>query len=382
MKMNVKKSAIAIFAALMVASSISTSVFAAAGSTSIVAIEQQSRASSHTIMAGAASNGSISPAGTVSAINGENKTFTIKPNSGYEVNEVIVDGSRKGALSSYTFNNVTFNHSIVASFKKAGSSSYKTNLLKTDTRSYKMAPGNVYGAKIEIDGSQFNQSDVKVYSSRNHIASVTKITDNIYQIKGLAPGTTYIMAEIGNTHASIRVDVQNGVKQGGEACRSVSIVEASSTSSKPSTPSGSATVSQQNALKKAKDYLNVMPFSYDGLVKQLEHDQFSHTDAIYAVENCGANWNQQALEKAKDYLNVMPFSYEGLVKQLEHDQFSNSQATYAVKNCGANWNQQAAEKAKDYLGIMAFSRDGLIRQLEHDGFTNTQAVYGVNSVGL
>ena len=247
-----KKNTLAIFAALLVAASVSTTALAATDNTPQTTTETQTRAAAtHTIMAGAASNGSITPGGTVSAANGENKTFTIKPNSGYEVNEVIVDGTRKGGLTSYTFNNVTFNHSIVASFKKAGSSSYKTNLLKTDTRSYKMAPGNVYGARIQIDGSQFNQSDVKVYSSRNHIASVTKVTDDIYQIKGLAPGTTYIMAEIGNTHASIRVDVQNGVKQGGEACRSVSIVEASSTNpstpSKPSTPSGNATVSQQNA---------------------------------------------------------------------------------------------------------------------------------------
>ncbi len=238
MKKKIRRNIVAVFAALLVAGSVSVPAVLADSpmSTQVQAAEASS---TYTVMAGAASGGAISPAGAVSAAGGSSKTFTITPNSGYEINEVIVDGSRKGALPSYTFNNIAINHSIVASFKPSGASSYQTNLLKTDTRSYKLKPGDVYGAKIEVEGSQFKQGDVKVYSSRSHIASVTKVSDTLYQIKGLSPGTAYIMAEIGNTHASIRVDVENGVTQGGEACRSVSIIE--NAASAPQTPSSSTT---------------------------------------------------------------------------------------------------------------------------------------------
>lgn len=77
----------------------------------------------------------------------------------------------------------------------------------------------------------------------------------------------------------------------------------------------------------------------------------------------------------------MPFSYNGLIKQLEYDKYTTEQATYGANNCGANWNEQAVKKAKSYLDIMSFSRDSLIRQLEYDGFTHEQAVYGAEANG-
>ena len=47
-----------------------------------------------------------------------------------------------------------------------------------------------------------------------------------------------------------------------------------------------------------------MAFSYSGLVEQLEFEQYSHDDAVYAADNCGADWNKQAAKSAKNYLVV------------------------------------------------------------------------------
>ena len=69
------------------------------------------------------------------------------------------------------------------------------------------------------------------------------------------------------------------------------------------------------------------------------------------------------------------------MSQLEYEQYTHEEAVYAVDNCGADWNEQAARSAKEYLDIMSFSREGLIEQLEFDGFTNEQAVYGVEQNG-
>ena len=47
---------------------------------------------------------------------GANQTFTITPDAGYHVADVLVDGASVGAVTSYTFTNVTADHTISASF--------------------------------------------------------------------------------------------------------------------------------------------------------------------------------------------------------------------------------------------------------------------------
>lgn len=89
---------------------------------------------------------------------------------------------------------------------------------------------------------------------------------------------------------------------------------------------------------------------------------------------------QNALKSAKSYLEFSAFSRKGLIEQLEFEQYSNAAATYAVDNCGANWNEQAVKCAKSYLEFSSFSKKELIEQLEFEGFTKAQAQYGVNAV--
>lgn len=97
--------------------------------------------------------------------------------------------------------------------------------LTMDTRSYNMSPGNIYDFRAKVDGPGLTQANVKVYSSRDGIAKVARVpnTDK-YRVTGLAEGVTYVTSEINGVHASIKVTVQKGVKQYGEATRSVSIV--------------------------------------------------------------------------------------------------------------------------------------------------------------
>ncbi|MBD5151194.1 MAG: hypothetical protein HDT16_01565 [Oscillibacter sp.] len=163
------------------------------------------------------------------------------------------------------------------------------------------------------------------------------------------------------------------------------VMEEYSSASAPATPSvsqtDSATASQKSALSQAKNYLKVSAFSYEGLIDQLEYEKYTHEDAVYAADNCGADWNEQALQSAKSYLKLMEFSYEGLIDQLGYEKYTTEQATYAADNCGADWNEQAVKKAESYLSIMSFSRDELISQLEYEGFTHAQAVYGAEQNG-
>ena len=94
------------------------------------------------------------------------------------------------------------------------------------------------------------------------------------------------------------------------------------------------TIGQQNALESAKLYLEIMPFSYTGLIEQLEYENYSKEDAAYAADNCGADWNEQAAKAAKNYLDIMPFSKEELIKQLEYEGYTHKQAVYGVEQNG------------------------------------------------
>jgi len=70
----------------------------------------------YTITASAGAGGTISPSGAVTVNSGASQTFTITPTAGYSVAGVLVDGSSVGAVTSYTFTNVTANHTISATF--------------------------------------------------------------------------------------------------------------------------------------------------------------------------------------------------------------------------------------------------------------------------
>ncbi|WP_129583809.1 S-layer homology domain-containing protein [Thermophilibacter mediterraneus] len=71
------------------------------------------------IEASAGEGGSISPSGTVSVREGADKTFTIKPDEGYTIGNVVIDGHDYRQLgSSYTFEDVRADHTISVTFMR------------------------------------------------------------------------------------------------------------------------------------------------------------------------------------------------------------------------------------------------------------------------
>jgi hypothetical protein len=73
---------------------------------------------SYTITATADANGSISPSGAVSVYWGENQSFTITPDPGFQIKNVLVNGSSVGTGDSYTFPNVTESQTIHVEFEE------------------------------------------------------------------------------------------------------------------------------------------------------------------------------------------------------------------------------------------------------------------------
>ena len=77
-------------------------------------------ATTHTITATAGDNGTITPAGAIEVVEGENKSFTIEAATGYHIVSVMVDDTvnvtEELVDGVYTFTNVTANHTIAAAF--------------------------------------------------------------------------------------------------------------------------------------------------------------------------------------------------------------------------------------------------------------------------
>lgn len=70
----------------------------------------------YSITASAGPNGSISPSGSLMVSYGADQTFTIKPDTNFEIADVVVDGKSVGPVAEYTFDKVVSEHTILASF--------------------------------------------------------------------------------------------------------------------------------------------------------------------------------------------------------------------------------------------------------------------------
>ncbi|MCH5156799.1 MAG: S8 family serine peptidase [Clostridiales bacterium] len=76
----------------------------------------------YTVTVTQASNGSISPSGEINANYGSQVTLTVTANKGYFIVKLIVDGRQitDGDLTSYTFYDITSNHTFSAEFEEVG----------------------------------------------------------------------------------------------------------------------------------------------------------------------------------------------------------------------------------------------------------------------
>ena len=124
-------------------------------------------------------HGTIAPA-TQTVEYGDNVTFTITPDDFYIVSDVLVDGSSRGALSTYTFYNVTANHSITAVFE--GACYMPTNLtaMNIDTSS---AVLNWVGIAPSYE-VRYKAADEASYTTQT-------VTTTSLQLTGLTPNTLY-----------------------------------------------------------------------------------------------------------------------------------------------------------------------------------------------
>lgn len=141
---------------------------------------------------------------------------------------------------------------------------------------------------------------------------------------------------LGDSQSSNSIDVQDYLLKTLTISKSDFAEETTETETEPPTEKQKSDVSigKINALKSAKSYLEYSSFSYKGLIKQLEYEKYSHEEAVYAADNCGADWKEQAVKSAASYLEYSSFSKDSLIEQLEYEGFTHEQAVYGVEQNG------------------------------------------------
>ena len=143
----------------------------------------------YTITATSGAGGAVAPAGITTVSSGGSQTYSITPDSGYRIAEVTVDGASVGALSSYTFSNVTANHTISATFtvitytitatSGAGgviAPAGITTVSSGGSQTYSITPDSGYRiAEVTVDGASVGALSSYTFSnvSANHTISAT-----------------------------------------------------------------------------------------------------------------------------------------------------------------------------------------------------------------
>lgn len=101
----------------------------------------------------------------------------------------------------------------------------------------------------------------------------------------------------------------------------------------------------------------------------------------YAAAKADAYTKEEAVARAQEYLNALPHSYNDLLYQLTYIGYSEEEAVFALEHCGADWNEQAVRQLKACKKDGIHSKDRLLKMLLEDGFTEEQAKYAVDTAG-
>ena len=189
-----------IAATFVAASTSTTSTTAGSSTTSGSSGGGQASSLTYSISAAFQGSGSISPSGTISVSSGSSSKFTITPDTGYQISNVEVDGASVGAVTSYTFANVSANHSIQATFSakqcsisasvqgNGGTISPSgTSTVSAGTNvSYSMSPAAGYTlSSVLVNGNQVASAQLqKSASAATAGASTTATTYTFANVEG------------------------------------------------------------------------------------------------------------------------------------------------------------------------------------------------------
>lgn len=155
------------------------------------------------ITASCQTGGIITPEGDVAVTEGETQKFTIAASEGYSIGDVKVDGESVGAVSEYTFEDVSASHTIEALFNK--NASVKIEKIQLSQTEAELGKGQTLLLDAVITPNEAEDKQLRWSSSDINVASVENGL-----VTAIGAGTATITAESmdgSNVKASCTVTV-------------------------------------------------------------------------------------------------------------------------------------------------------------------------------
>jgi subtilisin family serine protease len=168
-------------------------------------IFQTSQQLFNTVNATSGPGGNINPEGAVNVNYGQNQTFTITPNTGYEIADVLVDGVSVGTMSTYTFENVTANHDIHVDFELSiGLSDTPDNSLFVEL--YPNPAHDQITIKVQDNAAIKHKVSYKLFNLTGSLLTKGFINDNthILNVSTLPAGVYPLMIYQNQTPAKVK----------------------------------------------------------------------------------------------------------------------------------------------------------------------------------
>jgi hypothetical protein len=151
----------------------------------------------HYVTAGAGAGGAVAPSGRVGAADGSNLTVAIVPKPGYRIARVLIDGADAGPVASWTFQRLTGDHRLTATFALvvAGVKAAQTTLRLVKGRS----------ATLRAKAYTLNAKVAKLTwsTTSRRVATVTSYG----KVRARRPGRTVIRVTAGGLTAKVKVTV-------------------------------------------------------------------------------------------------------------------------------------------------------------------------------
>ncbi len=154
----------------------------------------------YTVQVSSPADGQILPAGTMVLAKGTSQTFSIVPDTGYAVSDVVVDGVSVGAVSDYTFSSLSACHTVSATFTTSSQTGFtisasaqtggsiapsgSVNVSSGTDQSFTISPlANYHIVDVQIDGASAGAVSTYTFSdvAANH-AITAKFALNTYTL--------------------------------------------------------------------------------------------------------------------------------------------------------------------------------------------------------
>ncbi len=168
----------------------------AANHTISVTFEEDNTTEYYTLTASAGEHGTITPDGETTVGEGGSQTYTITAEAGYHIKDVVVDDVSVGVVAEYSFDNVTADHTISASFEQdtvyytitASAGEYGTitpdgekTLAEGSDQDYTITANNGYRVSdVLVDGVSIGAKNSYTFGNvdANHVIEAIFTTDN------------------------------------------------------------------------------------------------------------------------------------------------------------------------------------------------------------